>query len=135
MAFTLENFWKFISCYDLFIYFSFLPEICCIAVLPAFSGNVPAALTTVYPSAEITRLGNWCILCDVLVVLLSQCLLLQYISKKAYYVYQYHKYYFLNKWTIVFYVSFSWKWKGQKIFMQCIFSQHVSWSLILNKNN
>ncbi|XP_057780811.1 alpha-N-acetylglucosaminidase-like isoform X2 [Salvia miltiorrhiza] len=28
-------------------------------VLPAFSGNVPAALTRVYPSAEITRLGNW----------------------------------------------------------------------------
>ncbi|KAF9623317.1 hypothetical protein IFM89_000806 [Coptis chinensis] len=28
-------------------------------VLPAFSGNVPAALKTVYPSANITRLGNW----------------------------------------------------------------------------
>ncbi|KAG8388629.1 hypothetical protein BUALT_Bualt02G0145300 [Buddleja alternifolia] len=28
-------------------------------VLPAFSGNVPAALQSVYPSAKITRLGNW----------------------------------------------------------------------------
>ncbi|GAV87569.1 NAGLU domain-containing protein/NAGLU_N domain-containing protein/NAGLU_C domain-containing protein, partial [Cephalotus follicularis] len=28
-------------------------------VLPAFSGNVPAALKYVYPSAKITRLGNW----------------------------------------------------------------------------
>ncbi|KAL6281186.1 hypothetical protein ACE6H2_018067 [Prunus campanulata] len=28
-------------------------------VLPAFSGNVPAALKTIYPSAKITRLGNW----------------------------------------------------------------------------
>ncbi|KAL3835156.1 hypothetical protein ACJIZ3_009892 [Penstemon smallii] len=28
-------------------------------VLPAFSGNVPAALERVYPSAKITRLGNW----------------------------------------------------------------------------
>nr|GEU92850.1 hypothetical protein [Tanacetum cinerariifolium] len=28
-------------------------------VLPAFSGNVPAALKKVYPSAKITRLGNW----------------------------------------------------------------------------
>ncbi|KAK4493383.1 hypothetical protein RD792_017717 [Penstemon davidsonii] len=28
-------------------------------VLPAFSGNVPAALQRVYPSAKITRLGNW----------------------------------------------------------------------------
>ncbi|EYU29516.1 hypothetical protein MIMGU_mgv1a0184371mg, partial [Erythranthe guttata] len=28
-------------------------------VLPAFSGNVPAALKSVYPSAKITRLGNW----------------------------------------------------------------------------
>ncbi|KAL8529767.1 hypothetical protein ACS0TY_006994 [Phlomoides rotata] len=28
-------------------------------VLPAFSGNVPEALTRVYPSAKITRLGNW----------------------------------------------------------------------------
>ncbi|KAI3499382.1 hypothetical protein L1887_35181 [Cichorium endivia] len=28
-------------------------------VLPAFSGNVPAALKNVYPSAKITRLGNW----------------------------------------------------------------------------
>ncbi|KAM1295527.1 hypothetical protein FF1_015469 [Malus domestica] len=28
-------------------------------VLPAFSGNVPAALKTTYPSAKITRLGNW----------------------------------------------------------------------------
>ncbi|KAH0975576.1 hypothetical protein GBA52_017475 [Prunus armeniaca] len=27
-------------------------------VLPAFSGNVPAALKTIYPSAKITRLGN-----------------------------------------------------------------------------
>ncbi|XP_022885234.1 alpha-N-acetylglucosaminidase-like isoform X1 [Olea europaea var. sylvestris] len=28
-------------------------------VLPAFSGNVPAALKLVYPSAKITHLGNW----------------------------------------------------------------------------
>ncbi|KAI8543574.1 hypothetical protein RHMOL_Rhmol08G0229400 [Rhododendron molle] len=28
-------------------------------VLPAFSGNVPAALKTIFPSASITRLANW----------------------------------------------------------------------------
>ncbi|KAK4264283.1 hypothetical protein QN277_025485 [Acacia crassicarpa] len=28
-------------------------------VLPAFSGNVPAALKNTFPSAKITRLGNW----------------------------------------------------------------------------
>ncbi|KAL5722320.1 alpha-N-acetylglucosaminidase [Ranunculus cassubicifolius] len=28
-------------------------------VLPAFSGNVPAALKRIYPSAKITLLGNW----------------------------------------------------------------------------
>ncbi|KAM7274722.1 hypothetical protein ACFE04_016588 [Oxalis oulophora] len=28
-------------------------------VLPAFSGNIPAALKYIYPSAKITRLGNW----------------------------------------------------------------------------
>ncbi|XP_010027872.2 alpha-N-acetylglucosaminidase isoform X1 [Eucalyptus grandis] len=28
-------------------------------VLPAFSGNVPAALKDIFPSAKITRLGNW----------------------------------------------------------------------------
>ncbi|XP_019057719.1 PREDICTED: alpha-N-acetylglucosaminidase isoform X2 [Tarenaya hassleriana] len=28
-------------------------------VLPSFSGNVPAALTKIYPSANITRLGDW----------------------------------------------------------------------------
>ncbi|PIA62267.1 hypothetical protein AQUCO_00200330v1 [Aquilegia coerulea] len=28
-------------------------------VLPAFSGNVPAALKSIYPSAKIARLGNW----------------------------------------------------------------------------
>ncbi|OAY30937.1 alpha-N-acetylglucosaminidase [Manihot esculenta] len=28
-------------------------------VLPAFSGNVPAALANIFPSAKITRLGNW----------------------------------------------------------------------------
>ncbi|XP_016563517.1 alpha-N-acetylglucosaminidase isoform X2 [Capsicum annuum] len=28
-------------------------------VLPAFSGNVPAALKHVFPSAKISRLGNW----------------------------------------------------------------------------
>ncbi|XP_044484414.1 alpha-N-acetylglucosaminidase-like [Mangifera indica] len=28
-------------------------------VLPAFSGNVPAALKNVFPLAKITRLGNW----------------------------------------------------------------------------
>ncbi|XP_052182621.1 alpha-N-acetylglucosaminidase-like isoform X2 [Diospyros lotus] len=28
-------------------------------VLPAFSGNVPAALKNIFPSARITRLGNW----------------------------------------------------------------------------
>ncbi|CAN0900705.1 NAGLU [Linum grandiflorum] len=28
-------------------------------VLPAFSGNVPAALIDLFPSAKITRLGNW----------------------------------------------------------------------------
>ncbi|XP_054816165.1 alpha-N-acetylglucosaminidase isoform X3 [Prosopis cineraria] len=28
-------------------------------VLPSFSGNVPAALTKIYPSAKITRLGDW----------------------------------------------------------------------------
>ncbi|KAJ6387073.1 hypothetical protein OIU78_016905 [Salix suchowensis] len=28
-------------------------------VLPAFSGNVPAALRNIFPSAKITRLGNW----------------------------------------------------------------------------
>lgn len=33
--------------------FSFFP------VLPAFSGNIPAAFKQIYPSAKITRLGNW----------------------------------------------------------------------------
>ncbi|EEF52063.1 alpha-N-acetylglucosaminidase [Ricinus communis] len=28
-------------------------------VLPAFSGNVPAALRNIFPSAKIARLGNW----------------------------------------------------------------------------
>ncbi|XP_038880130.1 alpha-N-acetylglucosaminidase-like [Benincasa hispida] len=28
-------------------------------VLPAFSGNIPAAFKHIYPSAKITRLGNW----------------------------------------------------------------------------
>ncbi|KAI3870694.1 hypothetical protein MKW92_003699 [Papaver armeniacum] len=28
-------------------------------VLPAFSGNVPPALKSIFPSAKITRLGNW----------------------------------------------------------------------------
>ncbi|KAJ6672454.1 ALPHA-N-ACETYLGLUCOSAMINIDASE [Salix viminalis] len=28
-------------------------------LLPAFSGNVPAALRNIFPSAKITRLGNW----------------------------------------------------------------------------
>ncbi|KAJ3683836.1 hypothetical protein LUZ60_014063 [Juncus effusus] len=28
-------------------------------VLPSFSGNVPAALKKIYPSAKITRLGDW----------------------------------------------------------------------------
>ncbi|XP_057443002.1 alpha-N-acetylglucosaminidase-like [Lotus japonicus] len=28
-------------------------------VLPAFSGNVPASLKYIFPSAKITRLGNW----------------------------------------------------------------------------
>lgn len=28
-------------------------------VLPAFSGNVPAAVGKIFPSANITRLGNW----------------------------------------------------------------------------
>ncbi|XP_057522012.1 alpha-N-acetylglucosaminidase [Amaranthus tricolor] len=28
-------------------------------VLPSFSGNVPAALRNIYPSSNITRLGNW----------------------------------------------------------------------------
>ncbi|WOH10514.1 hypothetical protein DCAR_0729983 [Daucus carota subsp. sativus] len=28
-------------------------------VLPAFSGNVPAALKSVFPAAKIERLGNW----------------------------------------------------------------------------
>ncbi|XP_051133048.1 alpha-N-acetylglucosaminidase-like [Andrographis paniculata] len=28
-------------------------------VLPAFSGNVPAALKSIYPTAKITHLGNW----------------------------------------------------------------------------
>ncbi|XP_021739301.1 alpha-N-acetylglucosaminidase-like isoform X2 [Chenopodium quinoa] len=28
-------------------------------VLPSFSGNVPAALRKIYPSSNITRLGNW----------------------------------------------------------------------------
>ncbi|KAF2311400.1 hypothetical protein GH714_022302 [Hevea brasiliensis] len=28
-------------------------------VLPAFSGNVPAALANIFPSAKIARLGNW----------------------------------------------------------------------------
>ncbi|GAB2289027.1 hypothetical protein Dimus_023329 [Dionaea muscipula] len=28
-------------------------------VLPSFSGNVPAALKTIYPAANITKLGNW----------------------------------------------------------------------------
>ncbi|KAL2330760.1 hypothetical protein Fmac_018341 [Flemingia macrophylla] len=28
-------------------------------VLPSFSGNVPAALTKIFPSAKITRLGDW----------------------------------------------------------------------------
>ncbi|KAG6551071.1 hypothetical protein Mapa_007306 [Marchantia paleacea] len=30
-----------------------------IPVLPAFSGNVPSALQRIFPSAKITRLGNW----------------------------------------------------------------------------
>lgn len=30
-----------------------------LSVLPAFSGNVPAALKHVFPSAKISRLGNW----------------------------------------------------------------------------
>ncbi|KAJ1697639.1 hypothetical protein LUZ63_006151 [Rhynchospora breviuscula] len=30
-----------------------------IPVLPSFSGNVPAALKKLYPSAKITRLGDW----------------------------------------------------------------------------
>ncbi|KAH9720042.1 alpha-N-acetylglucosaminidase [Citrus sinensis] len=29
------------------------------SLLPAFSGNVPAALQNVFPSAKITQLGNW----------------------------------------------------------------------------
>lgn len=29
------------------------------AVLPSFSGNVPAALKDIFPSANITRLGEW----------------------------------------------------------------------------
>ncbi|KGN63620.2 hypothetical protein Csa_013990 [Cucumis sativus] len=28
-------------------------------VLPAFSGNIPAAFKQIYPAAKITRLGNW----------------------------------------------------------------------------
>jgi hypothetical protein len=28
-------------------------------VLPAFSGNVPAAISKIYPNAKITRLGEW----------------------------------------------------------------------------
>lgn len=34
----------------------------CISVLPAFSGNVPAALKNIFPLARITRLGNWWVL-------------------------------------------------------------------------
>lgn len=30
-----------------------------VSVLPSFSGNVPAALAEIFPSADITRLGNW----------------------------------------------------------------------------
>ncbi|KAF6168395.1 hypothetical protein GIB67_018235 [Kingdonia uniflora] len=30
-----------------------------VPVLPSFSGNVPAALKNIYPSANITRLGEW----------------------------------------------------------------------------
>lgn len=30
-----------------------------LTVLPSFSGNVPAALRKIYPSAKITRLGDW----------------------------------------------------------------------------
>lgn len=33
-----------------------------VSVLPAFSGNVPAALVRVFPSAKIERLGNWYVL-------------------------------------------------------------------------
>ncbi|XP_028071372.1 alpha-N-acetylglucosaminidase-like [Camellia sinensis] len=29
------------------------------AVLPSFSGNVPGALKDIFPSANITRLGDW----------------------------------------------------------------------------
>jgi len=28
-------------------------------VLPAFSGNIPAALKAKFPSAKVTHLGNW----------------------------------------------------------------------------
>ncbi|KAG6686673.1 hypothetical protein I3842_11G031900, partial [Carya illinoinensis] len=34
-------------------------------VLPAFSGNVPVALKYIFPSAKITRLGNWPIKSDL----------------------------------------------------------------------
>jgi hypothetical protein len=30
-----------------------------VPVLPSFSGNVPAALKKIFPSANITRLGDW----------------------------------------------------------------------------
>lgn len=30
-----------------------------VSVLPSFSGNIPAALKKIYPSANIKRLGNW----------------------------------------------------------------------------
>ena len=30
-----------------------------ISVLPSFSGNVPEALKKTFPSANITRLGEW----------------------------------------------------------------------------
>ncbi|ONM12890.1 Alpha-N-acetylglucosaminidase [Zea mays] len=30
-----------------------------VAVLPAFSGNIPAALKSKFPSAKVTHLGNW----------------------------------------------------------------------------
>ncbi len=38
-------------------------------VLPAFSGNVPAAISKIYPNAKITRLGEWFALSPYLILL------------------------------------------------------------------
>lgn len=42
-----------------------------VSVLPSFSGNVPAAMKKIYPSANITRLGDWYFTLFIMVLMLS----------------------------------------------------------------